>query len=397
MEQQAYYEESTRILSGLQTGKKLWFWFCTGNGRQALLLSEFSQDPTMLSLKEKIQTSTPILGVQQYIGILSIHKDGYAEFISKKASLSMLFEVAQWCSREQQTIPLLSVFKDSVMVETADDGSIVNRYSDTSLWKNMSHQPILGTTAHGVQALEKLTKSTSAWFALANEEKGPRLIILPTAQDNTGETFATLLKSLSMHHPDTLKGTVLRGAQRLIFTCTKGTGEESMLFSLLQKEYAQDTSLFTTMKLFRVKQTKRKEIALQRTQESSQHTEPSISEDTLTALQKETLFFYFSDHGEGENTQFILHTDKEELKSKAKTLPKPVRNLRGTVSKNSKGYVVFQSSKYIEGFLPSLASWIQKQPSPKHYKSIFGARFIQKTSQGVLKKEKNDNIWSSIT
>ena len=117
MEQQAYYEESTRILSGLQTGKKLWFWFCTGNGRQALLLSEFSQDPTMLSLKEKIQTSTPILGVQQYIGILSIHKDGYAEFISKKASLSMLFEVAQWCSREQQTIPLLSVFKDSVMVE----------------------------------------------------------------------------------------------------------------------------------------------------------------------------------------------------------------------------------------------------------------------------------------
>ena len=77
MEQQAYYTKCTHILSRLQTGKKLWFWFCTGNGQQALLLSEFSEDPSMLTLKERIQSSTPILGVPQYIGILSIHKDGY--------------------------------------------------------------------------------------------------------------------------------------------------------------------------------------------------------------------------------------------------------------------------------------------------------------------------------
>ena len=309
----------------------------------------------------------------------------------------MLFEIAQWCAQEVHNIPHLSIFKNSVMVETADDGSIVNRYSDTSLWKSLTNTPILGTTEHAVQALKELPSGHSAWFALANEHGSPRLITMPTNQDSTGARFATLLKSLSLNQPETLKGTVLHGAQRFIFTCMKGTGEESILFSLLRQKYEQETSIFTTMKLFRVKQTKKKEIVLNFEQKTDPMQEHVIGSEILAALQTAKLFFYFSDHGEGNKPQFLLHTDKDSLKSKAQALPKARRMLRGTVSKNSKGYVVFQSSKYIDGFLPSLVSWIQKQPSAGYYKPLFDARFIQKTSEGIIKKEKNDKVWSSIT
>ena len=397
MEQQTYYADTAGILSRLQTGKKLWFWFCTGNGPQALLLSEFSEDPSMLTLKDRIQSTTPILGVPQYIGIISVHKDGYLEFVCKKASLSMLFEVAQWCVREMPNIPLLSVFKNSIMVETAADGSIINRYSDTSLWRTMTDTPVLGTTEHGVQALESIPSGHSAWFALATEKGSPRLIILPTDQDSTGENFAALLKSQSLHQPEVLKGTVLKGSKRLIFTCTKGTGEESLPFSLLRQKYEHKTNMFTTMKLFRIKQSKKKEIVLSAAK-TAHSAEQAISAAVLNALQQDKkLFFYFSDHGEGNNPKFLLHSDKESVKTQAKALPTPKRVLRGTVSKNSKGYVIFQSSKYIDGFIPSLAAWIQQQPTPKHYENIFGARFIQKTADGVIKKEKNEKAWSSIT
>ena len=124
MEQHTYDTMCNDSLSRLQTGKKLWFWFCTGNGNQALLLSEISEDPAMENLTKKIRETDPILGVQQYVGLISITKSGGVEFVSKKSSLAMLYEVSQWCTRRISNIPNLAFFKDSSMVETQEDGSL---------------------------------------------------------------------------------------------------------------------------------------------------------------------------------------------------------------------------------------------------------------------------------
>lgn len=397
MDQKNYETDCNRILSRLQTGKKIWFWFCTGNGEQALLLSEISEDPTMEHLTQKIRTTTPVLGVQQYIGLLSITKNGVSEFISKHSSLEMLFEISQWCSRTLTRMPELAIFKNSVMVKAQEDGSIVNRYQDPNLWTNMNKKSILGTTEHAVQQLIELPKSKTAWFAVTKDGDQIRLIAQPVEQDTTGETFANLLKSSSMNHPNTLKGTVLRGEKRLIFTCAKGTGDEQELFSLLQQNYGTTTNIFHTMKLFRMKQTKKKEILL--SMNNIEKTEVhAIDSLLLTALEKgDKLFFYFSDNGSKHTPLLLLNTDREKLKTEAKSHPKAQRSLRGSVSKNSKGIAVFQSSKRIDEFVPSLVAWVKKQSKPQHYRTIFGARFIQKNAEGILSKEKNDLLWSSIT
>lgn len=397
MQQENYRTECSHILSNLQTGKKCWFWFCTGQGEQALLLSELSKDPAMEQLRAKISLSTPVLGVQQYIGLLSVTKNGTVEFISKKSSLSMLFEISQWCARTIEAIPRLAVLKNSVMVEIQDEGTIVNRYFDPSLWKTLNTQAVLGTTAHAVQTLTELPKGQTGWFALAKDEEETRLVTLPVLQDPTGEKFATLLKSLSMNHSSTLKGTVFRGDKRFIFTCSKGSGNEQELFSNLLAQYEQETTLFQTVKLFRMKQTKKKEIPLHLRKTLPLTPTHAIDEKLLLSLQENVkMFFYFSDNGKGDSPLFVLSDDREDLKAQAKSHPKAKRSLRGSVSKNSKGIIVFQSSKSFEEFIPALIAWVQVQPQPIYYKPIFGARFIQKTSEGVLSKEKNDSLWSTI-
>ena len=399
MELNTYDTMCNDSLSRLQTGKKLWFWFCTGNGDQALLLSEISEDPAMENLTKKIRETDPILGVQQYVGLISITKSGGVEFVSKKSSLAMLYEVSQWCTRRISNIPNLAFLKDSSMVETQEDGSIVNRFSDASLWNTMVKIPVLGTTDHALSTLVKLPKHQTAWFAVASDGNDTRLVVNPVQEDSTGERFATLLKSISMNHSSTLKGTVLRGAERFIFTCVKGNGNEQELFSNLQAHYGKEAELLQTMKLFRLKQSKKKEILLSLRTESPDSVieKHAIDPARLLELQNNTkLYFYFSDNGNGKDPLLLLSPNRDELKSLAKAHPKAERSLRGSVEQNSKGVVVFQSSKSIEKFLPALVAWVMAQSNPQQYKSIFGARFMQITSDGVVSKEKNDKLWSSI-
>ncbi|MEC7984309.1 MAG: hypothetical protein VX278_04045 [Myxococcota bacterium] len=404
MERSAYVLECKNILSRLQTGKKVWFWFCSANVQQSLMLSELSADPTMSILAQRIQSTEAPLGVSQYVGLLSVTLDGRVEFISQKADMAMLYEISNWCKREMQNIPELAVLRNSVMVETAADGSIANRFSDPSLWKDIVGAPILGTTEHAIVTMNELATGQTAWFALSKEGNTPRLIVQPIAKDGDGENFARLIKNLGLHQVKTLTGTVLRGSKRLIFTCSKGTGEEQLFFSLLQQRYGRETGLIQTLKLFRIKETKKKEIVLDlregtRTSETENLETPQKTADErlLSKLKdRETVLFYFSDHGEGKSPVFLVSDNKDDLKNRAKSLERGSRVLRGTVAINSKGMILFQSSKKIDGFVPALVAWIKSQSNPKAYRELFGARFIQKTAEGIISKEKNDPAWASI-
>ena len=403
IEQAAYISATRNTLSRLQTGKKLWFWFCGANVEQSLFLSELSEDPTMASLTEKIRATEAPAGVNQYIGLLSVGRDGQLEFVSKKASLMMLYEVASYCKTQIQTIPELAVFRRSVMAEANDEGAIINRYSDSAAWKGIGPAPVLGTSAHGVSELISLQQGQTAWFALGKDGEGIRLVVNSVQNDPKGEGFAALLKSLSLNQPETLIGTVLRGEQRLIFTCAKGTGEDQALFSTLNAQYGAQTPLLKTLKLFRIKGSKKKEIALDLRsgeQASSSPAAPAQKSEAAQLLsgltESDRLLFYFTDSGEGSSPILLLSKDKDALKTKAKGIAQGSRTLRGSCALTAKGFIVFQSTGKIEKFVSALAAWVTSQPNPKDYKALIGARFIQKTSDGIISKEKDDAAWAAI-
>ena len=237
----------------------------------------------------------------------------------------------------------------------------------------------MGTTPHAVSTLKALSTGQTAWFALGQDSSGLRLLVSPTETDTTGEGFAALVKRTELQSNGPLMGTVLRGADRLIFTCSKGNGDEQSLFSSLVAQYGASSNLLQSLKLFRIKGTKKKEIDLSlRTAAATLTEKPSELAQRLSALNGEArLFFYYTDNGLGKAPNLLVSSDKDDLKSKAKALAAGSRVLRGTCAMSPKGFILFQSTGSIEAFVPALAAWVKAQPNPSHYKALFGARFIQ--------------------
>ena len=83
-EHEAYVSATRKVLSNLNTGLKVWFWFCGAHLKQFLFLSALSSDPTAEALSEIVSAMDAPTGVTQCIGLMSGKHDGQIELSSYK-------------------------------------------------------------------------------------------------------------------------------------------------------------------------------------------------------------------------------------------------------------------------------------------------------------------------
>lgn len=389
-------------LSVLYPGTRAWFWYTPQAPSEfpKILLSSFAEDSNMERLKSQAEKIPLPLGSLVYMGIAFIDEKGCVSMGASGFEEADLIGLSQWVQAHVAAYPGLARLKNLTLLNIDRRGSVRERIQNHHLWNNVPTLPFKDILQKRAKDLSKLPPNYLLWFWMTDKwmDGKPHVILGRIAKDPEGTTFLSDIQQARRQcaaGAQVIQGTICRQEDgRYVFSVPDLYGAKPVMNTLIEAH----PNLFSFLHGARIVQMSEQgfgdflEIS---TEESSL----GIWEETNQRLQVlkegDILYFWFT-NGSPEAAILLVHPDMEQLKTLAKAHSGAKQSVRGTLSREAKGWLHFKSKKDAPTFFTDVSNAIQNKGVG--LQELKSARMTCKDKSGtLLGRYRAKDFWSTET